>query len=132
MLVTKLQRDDTTEPIWDCVGHHQSDFRPHFDGNLHNFFTAIYPSDSHADTEAKFKDVAYQIADWILNNRTSFSNGDRFQIIVGWPLDVRSTGRQCVKTGGTFEDVQKLVDDRSSISIRDGWHTNVEFNQNAG
>lgn len=132
MIVTELKRDDTMEPVWDNVGIHGCDFRPHFDGSLYNVFTTIYPLDSQAETEVQFKDVAFKIANWILNNRTRFSEGDRFQIIVGWPLDVRPTGRQCVKTGGTFDDLQKLVEDRSFISLRDGWHKTVFDAENAG
>ncbi len=125
MIVTKLQRDDTTEPVWDSVGIHGCDFRAHFDGDLHNVFNTIYPLESKIETEARFKEVAFRIANWILKNRSSFSDGDRFQIIVGWPLDVRPTGRQCIKTGGTYDDLQRLVNDKSLISIRDGWDKSV-------
>lgn len=121
MIVTKLQRNDTTEPVWDSVGIHGCDFRPHFDGYLHNVFTTIYPLASKSETETQFKEIAFQIANWTLRNRSSFSDGDRFQIIVGWPLDVRPSGRQCIKTGGTLDDLQRLVNDKSLITIRDGW-----------
>ena len=125
MIVNELQRDDATEPVWDSVGIHGCDFRPHFDGDLHNVFTTIYPLESKAETEVKFMEIAFEIANWILNNKSRFSDGDRFQIIVGWPLDVRPTGRQCIKTGGTFDDLRRLVNDRTLISIRDGWHKTV-------
>ncbi len=125
MIVTELQPDDTTEPVWESVGIRGCDFRPHFDGDLHNVFTTLYPLESKAETAAKFKEIAFQIANWILNNRSRFSDGDRFQITAGWPLDVRPTGRQCIKTGGTFDDLQRLVNDRTLITIRDGWHKTV-------
>ena len=121
MIITKLQRDDTTEPVWDSVGIRTCDFRPHFDGDLHNVFTAIYPLESKAETELKFKEVAFQIAKWILEKKSKFSQGDQFQIVVGWPLDVQTTGRQCIKTGGTFDDLLRLANDRTLITIRDGW-----------
>ena len=125
MNVTPLADGDTTEPVWDAVGIRGCDFRPHFDGDLHNIFTTIYPLASKSETEAKFKNIAFKIAERILKNKTRFSKGDRFQIIVGWPLDVRPTGRQCIKTGGTFDDLQKLVNDQNLILIRDGWHKTV-------
>ncbi len=125
MNVITLAKGDPTEPVWDAVGIRGCDFRPHFDGDLVNVFTTIYPLFSKTETETKFKDIAFAIAEWILDNNSRFSVGDRFQIIAGWPLDVRPNGRQCVKTGGTFDDLQKLVDDRSLISIRDGWHKTV-------
>ena len=125
MIVTELPEDDTTEPVWESVGLRGCDFRPQFDGDLYNLFTAIYPLDSKFETERLFKYAAFQIADWVINNRSQFSDGDRFQIITGWPLDIRTTGRQCIKIGGTFDELQRLVDDRSLIAIRDGWDASV-------
>ena len=117
MIVTELQHDDTTEPVWESVGLRGCDFRPHFNGDLINLFTAIYPLGSKLETERQFKNITIQISEWILKNRSRFSAGDRFQIIVGWPLDVRASGRQCVKTGGTFDELQQLLDDRTLITI---------------
>ena len=125
MILHELQPEDTIEPVWDTVGLRGCDFRPHFDGHLHNLFTSVYPLASKNETEAKFKEVAHKITGWILENRSRFSDGDKFQIIVGWPLDVRSTGRQCIKSGGTFADLQQLLDDKNLFTIRDGWHNTV-------
>jgi len=131
MIVTELARDDTTEPVWDSVGIHGCDFRPQFDGDLMNLFTTSYPLDSKTETATLFKDIAFTIATWILKQKDRFSSGDRFQIIVGWPLDVRTTGRQVIKTGGAFADVQRLVNDRDLIMIRGGWDTDVFDAENA-
>lgn len=125
MIVTELERDDTIEPIWDSVGIRGCDFRPHFDGTLYNVFTTIYPLESKSETEAKFKEIAFHIARWILNNKSRFSEGDRFQIIVGWPLEIRPTQRQWIKTGGTFDDLRQLVNGKTLIPIRDGWDRTV-------
>ena len=125
MIVTELQPDDATEPVWDWVGVRGCDFRPHFDGHLHNLFTTIYPLDSRDVTESAFKDAALKIANWILENRSSFQEGDRFQIIVGWPLDVRTDSRQCIKIGGTLHELQVLVQDGNWIQFRDGWDKSV-------
>ncbi|MCG8653624.1 MAG: hypothetical protein MI861_27550 [Pirellulales bacterium] len=126
MIVTKIS--DETEPVWDEVGIHGCDFRPHFDGDLHNLFTTIYPLGSKADTERLFVDIARTIADWILANCERFGSGDRFQIIAGWPLDVRPTGRQVIKTGGDFATIKRLLDDPALIQIRKGWTKGVFTN----
>ena len=65
MIVTELPEDDTTEPVWESVGLRGCDFRPQFDGDLYNLFTAIYPLDSKFETETLFKYAAFQIADWV-------------------------------------------------------------------
>lgn len=104
---------------------HSCDFRPHFDGDLINLFTGIVPKLTRPETELQFKEVALEIAVWVLEHRKRFSPGDRFQIIVGWPLDVRSSGRQVVKTGGTFDEVKRLVEEPSLIALRDGWDTTI-------
>ena len=125
MILHELQPEDTIEPVLDTVGLRGCDFRPHFDGHLHNLSTTIYPLNSRHETEAMFTEVAHTITGWILENRSRFSDGDRFQIIVGWPLDVRATGRQCIKTGGTFAELQPLWDDRELFTICDGWHNTI-------
>ena len=125
MFLHELQPEDTTEPVWDAVALRGCDFRPHFDGNLYNLFTAVYPLKSKDETETKFIEIAHTITGWILENRSRFSDGDRFQIVVGWPLDVRATGRQCIKTGGTFSDLQQLWDYDKLFTLRDGWHNTI-------
>jgi len=125
MIVTQLQQDDESEPLWDSVGIRSCDFRPHFEGKMHNVFTTIFPLESRSDTEAKFKDAALTIVDWILKNKSRFSSGDRFQVIVGWPLEVRRTDRQCIKTGGDFIDLDNLLKDSAQISMREGWHFSI-------
>jgi hypothetical protein len=125
MIVTELSRNDDTEPVWDDVGIHGCDFRPHFDGDLHNAFTTIYPLDSKAETEHLFRCIARDIAEWILAHRNLFGRHDRFQIIVGWPLDVRPTGRQVIKTGGDFATIERLLRDPDLIQVRSGWSKTV-------
>ncbi len=50
-----------------------------------------------------------------------FGPGDRFQLIVGWPLDVRATGRQVIKTGGDYNAIQQLIDDQELVQVRKRW-----------
>ena len=125
MIVLELQPDDATEPVWDYVGIRGCDFRPTFDVHLHNLFTGIYPLDSKDGTEVKFRDAAFRIANWILDNSSRFNKGDRFQIIVGWPLDVRTRDRQCIKIGGSFDEIGELVRNQELIQFRDGWEKSI-------
>jgi len=132
MIVTALKRDDTTEPVWDDVGLHGCDFRPHFNGDFHNLFTTTYPLESKTETEHFFRSIAKKIAEWILGNQDRFGREDRFQIIVGWPIDVRPTGRQVIKTGGDFATIKQLLDNQDLIQVRDGWATSVFSNAEDG
>jgi hypothetical protein len=132
MIVTALNRNDTTEPVWDHVGLQGYDFRPHFNGEFHNLFTAIYPLKTQTETEHLFRRVAKDIAEWILGDRVRFGREDRFQIIVGWPLDVRPTERQVIKIGGDFATIKRLLDNHDLIQVRDGWATSVFANAEGG
>jgi hypothetical protein len=86
-----------------------SDFRPHFDGF---FFNAYRVSARSASRDAHMTLVwAYvrEMAEWILARRERFQPGDRFQLIVGWPETVRTTSRQIVKLGGTFDQLAQIA-----------------------
>ncbi|MEI7462381.1 MAG: hypothetical protein WCK15_23540 [Pirellula sp.] len=132
MIVTAQNRNDTAEPVWDEVGLHGCDFRPHFNGDFLNLFTTIYPLESETATEHLVRVVAKEIAEWILGNRDRFGREDRFQIIVGWPLDIRPTGRQVIKTGGDFATIKRLLNNQDLIQLRDGWTTSVFSNAENG
>jgi hypothetical protein len=125
MIVSALDRNDTTEPVWDDVGLSGCDFRPHFSGDFHNLFTTIYPLESKAETEQLFLCAAKEIAGWILENRDRFGHEDRFQIIVGWPPDIRPTERQVIKTGGDIATINWLIENQKLFQVRDGWATSV-------
>lgn len=124
MNVVALNRSDS-EPEWIDVGLQGCDFRPHFDGDLHNLFTTIHPLKSKSQTERFFREIAIEIANWVLSNRGRFGQGDRFQIIVGWPLSVRPTGRQVIKTGGDFDTIRRLTDSPELIQVRSDWSKSV-------
>ncbi len=130
--VVPLNRSDDTEPEWTKVGIHGCDFRPHFDGYLYNLFTTIRPLQTQLETEKLFRRITIEIAKWILLNREQFGHGDRFQLIVGWPLDVRATGRQVIKTGGDYNSIQRLIDCPEQIQLRDRWAESVFPNHEIG
>ena len=132
MNVVPLDRSDDTEPEWPCVGLHGCDFRPHFDGYLHNLFTTIHPLQTEPETEQLFRSIAIEMAKWVLSNREQFGPGDRFQLIVGWPLDVRATGRQVIKTGGDYNAIQQLIDDQELVHVRKRWAESVFPNNEIG
>lgn len=132
MNVVPLKRSEETEPEWTDVGLHGCDFRPHFDGYLHNLFTTIHPLQTKSETEQLFRNIAIKMANWVISNRERFGQGDRFQMIVGWPLDVRPTGRQVIKTGGDYDTIQRLIDDPELIQVREGWAESVFQNGENG
>lgn len=125
MIVTLLTGNDNTEPVWDTVGITGCDFRPHFDGHLHNVFTTVYPLNSKHESERLFRTIAGKMAEWVFGNRKRFWRYDRFQIIVSWPLDVRPTERQVIKTGGDFATIERLLGNQDLIQVRDGWARSV-------
>ena len=110
-----------TEPAWDSFGINRVDFRPHWDGDLVNIFSSVEPLDSEFATERLMVDCARSIAEWVTDHRDRFGSDDRFQIIIGWPKSVREGGRQVIKIGGTFEDLQKINAGEHPIEMRRGW-----------
>ena len=132
MNVVPLDRSDDTEPEWPRVGLHGCDFRPHFDGHLYSIFTTIHPLQTEPETEQLFRSIAIEMAKWVLSNREQFGPGDRFQLIVGWTLDVRATGRQVIKTGGDYNAIQQLIDDQELVQVRKRWAESVFPNNEIG
>lgn len=114
-----------TEPAWDSFGINRVDFRSHWNGDLVNIFTSVEPLDSESATERLMVECARSIAGWVTGHRTRFGRDDRFQIIIGWPKSVREVGRQVIKTGGTFEDLQKITVGEHPIEMRRGWSSGV-------
>ena len=121
MNIVALNQSGANEPQWTDVGLGGCDFRPHFDGHLRNLFTTVYPLNSRSATEEFLRAVAIEIANWVLLNRQQFGRGDRFQIIVGWPKDVRPTDRQVIKTEGDYDTLNRLIHDPELIQLREGW-----------
>ncbi len=113
------------EPASDSFGISRVDFRPHWNGDLVNLFSAVEPLASELATERLMRDCARSIADWVITHRDRFGREDRFQVIVGWPKNVRETSRQVIKTGGTYEDLQKIVGGDCPIEMRRGWSSGV-------
>ena len=114
-----------TELAWDSFGINRVDFRPHWDGDLVNIFASVEPLDTGSATERLMIECARSIAGWVTVHRDRFGSDDRFQIIIGWPKSVREGGRQVIKTGGTFGDLQKIADGQQPIEMRRGWSSGV-------
>ena len=113
------------EPAWDSFGINRGDFRPHWDGDLVNLFSTVEPLDSEPATEGLMMDCAKSIANWVTTHRDRFGKEDRFQIIGGWPKTVREAGRQAIKTGGTFEALQKIARGEQPIEMIRGWSNGI-------
>lgn len=121
----KAIRNPETEPAWDTVGISSCDFRPHFDGDLVNVFTVVLPDDTETATEAQMVQRAITIARWLADHRKEFGKHDRFQIIIGWPESIRKTGRQVVKTCGTFDEAIDVAEGRKPIQFMPGWSKGI-------
>jgi hypothetical protein len=114
-----------TEREWDSFSIVRSDFRGPWNGDLVNLFTLVQPARTVSETAELVVQCARQIAGWVFANRERFGAHDRFQIVVGWPLSVRKTHRQIVKTGGTYEDIEGISSQRCAVPLRDGWSTGI-------
>ena len=73
------------------------------------------PEATVEETERVLTHHTREIAEWVLSNKKQFSLGDRFQIIVGWPLSVRKTGRQVIKTGGDLDKLASIAQGMTEI-----------------
>jgi len=122
-LVRSTSQDD--EPGWDDFSTSATDFRPQWDGDLVNVFTTIRPKPTADETERFAILCARDLATWILKKRRRFKKGDRFQIIVGWPKDVRPTGRQIIKTGGNFNELEGIASAATEIQMHGNWTATV-------
>lgn len=125
MLVSHYENFDQNEPLWDRVGISACDFRPHFDGDLHNLFTTVHPLSSKVESKQLMLGIARKLAEWIVRHASKFGPQDRFQIIVGWPRDVRPDSRQVIKIGGDIDHIGLLRNAAHLIPLREGWSHGV-------
>ena len=117
--------DGPVEPEWDNFGICRTDFRPNWDGDYVNIFSTVEPQASEEFTAAFMRDCARKLAAWILANRKTFGKDDRFQVIVGWPKSVREHGRQVIKTGGTYEELEAVANGQTTIELMRSWSVGV-------
>lgn len=113
------------EAAWDSFGINRCDFRPQWDGDLVNLFSVVDIQEDESTTEKFMKDCARAIARWVGDHKNQFGTNDRFQIIIGWPKSIRTTGRQTIKTGGTYDDLIFIASGGAEIDMRPGWSLNV-------
>lgn len=117
------QRDG--EPLWEGVFFYRCDKRPHLKGDLINIWTTIRPLHDQTTTEEHVRHCAKRMAEWIMSNSSRFSPKDSFQIVVGWALDVRTTARQIIKTGGDWNAIAQLSAHPSLLEFRRNWETGI-------
>ena len=113
------------EPEWDGFSINTMNFRPNWDGDLVNVLTTIRPEEDVDKTEEFTIFCAKSLAKWVIDERGRFGVCDRFQIIVGWAKDVRETGRQIVKVGGGFDELEDITSGRTNVLMRKGWDVAV-------
>lgn len=75
------------------------DFRPTFEGYLVNLAVEIGRSETRDATLTDAWRQFRRMLNWTLRHKQQFAVGDKIQIIVGWTLDVRKTGREILKGG---------------------------------
>jgi|688.fasta_scaffold1797222_2 hypothetical protein len=121
----KVIKNPKSDPLWDEVGRVDHDFTTHWGGLYIHYYTAIDPKDSEKSTIELVEKCCKEIAIYIQDNKVFFSKEDRFQIVIGWPTSIRTSCRQIVKTGGTWEDIDKLVTAKLPIKFYPGWSNNL-------
>ena len=124
----EINRDEEIEPAWDHFGIKRTDFRPQFDGDYVNVFSTVEPQLSKEATESYILDCAKMLVEWILLNRDRFGKEDRFLVIIGWSKSIRETNRHIIKTGGTYKELQQVLDGKITIVFRRQW-SNLVFNE---
>ena len=111
-----------------------SDFRPHFDGWLYNVARLISPSPSREEHTTKVWAFTREMAAWLLARQARFQPMDRFQLIVGWPEQIRRTSRQIIKLGGSFDELARIAAADESATyeaylgypiLRRGWDVGI-------
>jgi hypothetical protein len=117
--------DPRSEREWNTFTVSRTNFRPKWSGDLVNLFSLIRPKRTAAETGEFAKDCAQQMASWILAHKDQFGAEDRFQIILGWPVSVRQTGRQIIKTGGTYQELEDIASRRRPVELRLFWDKGV-------
>ena len=85
------------------------DFHSHFDGWLYNASRLVEPLPTKDAQVTLVWNHSCEMAKWLLIRRHLFGPGDRFQLVVGWPLHVRRTSRQIVKFGGGWEELMRIA-----------------------
>ena len=113
------------ELVWDSFGINRCDFRPQWNGDLVNVFSAVDIRKDEPTTQQFMKECTRALARWIGEHQDQFGTEDRFQIIIGWPKSVRTSGRQTIKIGGSYVDLVAIASGDTEIKMKDGWSTSV-------
>jgi hypothetical protein len=103
------------------VGIEATDFRPHFEGDLVNLFSCIYPGETYLATTSIMLGRIIEMAEWVLDHRSEYASGDQFQLILGWHESVRDAGRQIVKLRANLSSFPGIVDGSEEVFPRFGW-----------
>ncbi|MCM8524973.1 MAG: hypothetical protein NE327_00540 [Lentisphaeraceae bacterium] len=117
------------DQLWDSVGINKIDFRPRFDGYLYNFHSTLNPSFDEFSTEKMFIEKTHEVIKWVLNSKGKFNESDKFQIILGWPKEIRSSARQVIKVGGSIDDLMQIQKGNKIIKLTKNWSLGI-FNSN--
>ena len=121
----KAIRNPESDPEWDTIGITSTDFRPHWEGDIVNVYSCVYPNQTKSETEQLLITRTREMAAWVLAHQGEFGLGDRFQLILGWPKSIKLTGRQIIKEQGDRKILAKIADGTSPIFLYPGWDDGV-------
>lgn len=121
----KIILNPKEDPQWDQVGRIDHDFKSVWGGMYVHLYSTILPQESAVATMLMVERCCREIAGNLLCQRSHFSADDRFQIVIGWPADIRGTHRQIVKTGGSWDELEELIKDEIRVKFYPGWDSGI-------
>lgn len=76
----------------------------------------VRPETTESETLTSAWNLVKALASWLLSKRAGLPENERYEIIVGWSVHVRSTQGQIFKTGGAAADLRKIS---ASVTLDD-------------
>jgi hypothetical protein len=107
-----------------------------WDGHLINCSVLARPRQDEATTRLAVHMAMRTMIEWCAIWQRAFDPEDRIQFIVGWPTDIRTTGRQIVKywaIAGQLAELSAKLKDASQHAhefdpgFRPGWAKGISF-----
>lgn len=121
----KIIDNPASDPEWPNVGRSDHDFRSEWGGLYVHLYTVIHPRNTETETRLLVENCCAEIAQGLIADRAAFSDDDRFQIVVGWPEEIRTSGRQIVKTGGDWDEIERLSNGNLPLKFYPSWSRGI-------
>ncbi|GJI92206.1 hypothetical protein [Duganella hordei] len=88
----------------------------------------VTPGGSETETLKAAWGLVRDVSAWLLNNSALLPENERYEIIVGWSCSVRPQRGQIFKTGGSAEELLKIVDAPTYESVITADHSPLRQN----